>query len=102
FDPQPHRAPALVEVAYHVAGALDPADRRRSEGALLQHYLDELGRNGIDPPRFEDTLRNYGAFLAFGYGVFITNESAYQPEAINTAYTARFSTAMLDHDTSGL
>ena len=102
FDPQPHRAPALAEVTYHIAGGLDPADRRRSEGALLQHYLDELARNGVEPPRFEETLRNYGAFLAFGFCIFLTNESHYQPEAINTAYTARFSSAMLDHDTIGL
>jgi short chain dehydrogenase/Phosphotransferase enzyme family len=102
FDPQALRAPALAEVAYHIAGALDPADRRRSDGPLLQHYLDELGRNGIEPPRFEDALRDYGALLALGYGIFITNESAYQSEAINTAYTARFSAAMLDHDTVGL
>jgi hypothetical protein len=102
FDPQALRAPALAEVAYHMAGGLDPADRGRSEGALLQHYLDELGRNGVEPPRFEDALRHYGVFLAFGYGIFITNESAYQPEAINTAYTARFSAAMLDHDTISL
>lgn len=102
FDPLPYRGPALVEVAYHIAGALDSADRRRSEAALLQHYLDELGLNGVDPPRFEASLRNYGAFLAYGYCVFLINESFYQPEAINTAYTARFSAAMLDHDTIGL
>jgi hypothetical protein len=102
FDSLPQRGPALLEVAYHMAGALDPADRRRSEGALLQHYLDELGLNGVDPPRFEDSLRNYAAFLAYGYCVFLINESYYQSEAINTAYTARFSAAMLDHDTIGL
>jgi hypothetical protein len=98
----PYRGPALVEVAYHIAGALDPADRRRSEAALLQHYLDELGLNGVDPPRFDASLRNYGTFLVYGYCVFLINESFYQPEAINTAYTARFSAAMLDHDTIGL
>jgi hypothetical protein len=102
FDPQIHRAPSLVEFAYHVGGGLDPADRRRSESALLKHYLDELQRCGIQPPAFADAWRAYGAFLAFGYGVFITNESMFQPEAINTAYTSRFSVAMLDHDTTAL
>jgi hypothetical protein len=75
-----------------------------NRGTCTNGYRDvlELGRNGVNPPPFEESLRNYGTFLAFGYGIFITNESAYQAEAINTAYTARFSAAMLDHDTSGL
>ena len=29
----------------------------------------------------------------------MVNESFYQPESINTAYTARFSAAMIDHNT---
>ena len=49
----------------------------------------------------------YFAFFIFlvganGYAIFLVNASEFQPEAINTAYTARFSSAMLDHDTMGL
>ena len=99
FNSQPQRAPAVAEVAYHVAGALDPADRPRWEGALVRHYLDELGRNGVAPPDFDAWMQSYAAFLALGFCIFMVNESFYQPEAINTAYTARFSAAMIDHRT---
>jgi hypothetical protein len=102
YDIQPHRAPPMMEITYHVAGALDPADRRRWEGALVQHYLDELARNGAEPPGFDDAMHQYGVFLAKGYLIFLVNESFFQPEAVNTAYTARFSAAMIDHDTIGL
>ena len=47
-------------------------------------------------------MRQYGAALAQGYIIFLVNESHFQAEAINTAYTARFSAAMLDHDTIGI
>lgn len=99
FDPQPHSGPSLVEVAYHVGGALDPADRARWEDDLLRHYLDELKRNGVQPPGFDEAKRCYSAFLALGYCIFLVNATEFQPEAINTAYTARFSTAMLECNT---
>ena len=102
FDGLPSRGTPMREISYHVTGALDTADRRRWEGALLQHYLDELVRNGVAAPSFDETLHDYGCFLAIGYLIFLINESHYQPEAINTAYVARFSAAMLDHDTAGL
>jgi hypothetical protein len=92
----------MAEIAYHVCGALDTADRRRWEGSLVQHYLDELVRCGVKPPGFDDAMRQFGVFLAQGYLIFMVNETFFQPEAINTAYTARFSTAMIDHDTMGL
>ena len=41
----------------------------------------------------------YSASLAIGYLIFLVNESFFQAEAINTAYTARFSAAMLANDT---
>ena len=102
FDPLPRRGSPMRDIAYHIVCALDTADRRRWEGALLQHYLDELARNGVDAPSFDAALREYGAYLAVGYLVWLINESEFQPEAINTACVARFSAAMLDHDTLGL
>jgi hypothetical protein len=102
FDAQPHRGPAMCEVAYHVTCALDPADRRQHDRALVAHYRSELVRLGIAPPPPGEMMRQFGAFLAAGYCIFLVNASAFQPEAVNTAYTARFSAAMLDHDTIGL
>jgi hypothetical protein len=102
FDSLPHLAPAMLEVTYHVTGALDVPDRRKHERALVSHYRDELIRCGVDAPPLDDLLHQFGCFLIFGYGIFVVNASEFQPEAINTAYTARFSSAMLDHDTIGL
>jgi hypothetical protein len=102
FDFVMGRAPAMMEVSYHITGALDTADRARREGALVRHYLDELGRHGVEPPAFDEAMRQFGIFLAYGYCIFIINENFFQSEANNTAYTARFSAAMIDHDTIGL
>lgn len=101
YDSLAGRGPAMLEVAYHLGCALDTADRSRLEGALIQHYLDALAQAGVAPPSFDDALHQYGAFLAYGYAIFIINEAFFQSEANNTAYTARFSAAMIDHDTIG-
>ncbi|MDE8652369.1 phosphotransferase [Novosphingobium album (ex Liu et al. 2023)] len=102
FDSQPHVGPALCEVAYHVTGALDMADRHAHDRDLVAHYRQALAAEGIAPPPLDEMMRQFGCYLAFGYGIFLVNASDFQPEAINTAYTARFSAAMLDHDTIGL
>jgi hypothetical protein len=101
FDSLPHRGPAAGEVSYHLACALDPADRRRWEGALVAGYLDELARSGVAAPAFDEMMADYAACLARAYFIFVINDSVFQAEAINTAYVARISTAMLDHDTIG-
>jgi hypothetical protein len=102
FDSLPGRAPPMLEVAYHLGCALDTGDRRRWEAALIQHYLGALRAHGVEAPGFDDARFQYAVFLAYGYAIFITNAGAYQSEAVNTAYTARFSAAMVDHDTAGL
>lgn len=102
LDSMTARGPALKEIAYHMTGALDVMDRRRWEQALIQHYLSELRANGVDAPSFDEAMRQFGAFLLDGHIIFMVNESFYQPEAVNTAYTARFSAAMIDHDTFAL
>ncbi len=102
FDSQPHLAPAMYEICYHVTGALDVPVRRQHERALVGHYREELIRCGVAAPSLDDFMHQFGVFLANGYAIFLVNASEFQPEAINTAYTARFSTAMLDHDTIGL
>jgi len=95
------RGPPLEEMTYHLAGALDMADRRRFEGALIQHYLEALRSHGVAAPSFEAALAQYAIFLARGFVIFMFNDSIFQPEAINTAFVARFSAAMIDHDTYG-
>jgi Ecdysteroid kinase-like family len=102
FDSLPHIAPPMAEIAYHLTCALDVPDRREHERALVEHYRRELIANGVDAPPLDEMMHQFGLYLATGYLIFLVNASEFQPEAINTAYTARFSAAMLDHDTLGL
>lgn len=99
YDPCTQRDHAMRDVGYHLAAALDTADRRRWEGPLLQHYLDELARNGVEAPAFDEFLHIYKAYLALGLLIFLCNNAVFQSEAVNTANVARFSAAMIDHDT---
>ncbi|MDE2404315.1 MAG: hypothetical protein KGM17_06580 [Sphingomonadales bacterium] len=99
FDTIPHRGNPMLEVAYHVTCALDPADRRVHDRALVAIYRDELAAAGVAPPSLDEMMHLFACFLPAGTCVFLLNASEFQPEAINTAYTARFSAAMLDHAT---
>ena len=102
LDPLASRGPALLEVSYHISAAVDLADRAGWEGALVRHYLDELGRNGVEPPPFDEAMRQYAVFLIYGLFIWLTTESHYQTEAVNTANAARVSAAMIDHDSLAL
>lgn len=102
FDCVPSIGCGLREVSYHMTVAIDSGDRKRWEGALIQHYLSELRANGVDAPSFDDAFRQYRAFLLVGFVIFMVNESNFQTEAYNTACAARFGVAMVDHDTLGL
>jgi len=101
FDPLASRGPGLLEVAYHVAASVDSADRARWEAPLVEHYLDELARCGVEPPRIDDAMHQYAVFQVYGHFIWMTTESQYQTELVNTANIARVNNAMLDHDTPG-
>ena len=102
LDTLASRGPAMLEVSYHISASVDSADRPRWEGALVQHYLECVSAAGAEPPSFEEAMHQYGVFLTYGHFIWLTTESHYQPEAVNTANAARVSAAMLDHDTIGL
>ncbi|HEY6870644.1 MAG TPA: aminoglycoside phosphotransferase family protein [Novosphingobium sp.] len=98
LDPMASRASWWLEVAYHVVASLDIADRRGWEQALLAGYLRDLAEFGVSPPTFDEAWLRYRQSIAYGYFIFIINETKFQPEAVNTAYTARFGIAAVDHD----
>jgi hypothetical protein len=99
FDPQVSRGPWQLEVTYHLIAALDIRDRRLWERDLLRHYLQALSRQGIDAPPFELAWEAHRREIAYGLFIFLINETRFQTEAVNTAYTARFGAAALDHET---
>jgi hypothetical protein len=102
FDALPRREAPMIEVAYHITNALDPADRRRCDKDLVAHYRNELIRHGVPAPGLDELLFQFASFLPNGFVTFMVNESSYQTESFNTAHTARYSAAMLDHDTKAL
>lgn len=101
LDTLASRGPGMLEVAYHISGSLDVADRPKWEGALVRHYLDELQRAGTPAPKYDEAMAQYAVFLLYGYFIWITTESHYQAEAVNTVNAMRSTMAMLDHDTAG-
>jgi len=102
FDAQVARGPWQLEVSYHVVGALDVGERRAHEAPLLRHYLGELAALGVQAPSFEEAWEAHRREIAYGLFIFLINETRFQTEAVNTAYTARFGAAALDHDTHAL
>jgi hypothetical protein len=102
LDTLASKGPGMLEVSYHITASIDASQRRQSEGALVQHYLDELARNGVTPPSFAEAMHQYVVFMTYGYFIWMTTESHYQPESVNTANNARMSMAMIDHDMLGV
>ena len=98
LDAQPRRAPWVKDFAYHLVAAVDIEDRRVWERPLLARYLRGLAEHGVPHvPSFEEAWHDYQQELAYGLFIFMINESIFQKEEINTAYTARFGAAVLDH-----
>lgn len=102
LDTLASKGAGMLEVSYHVSASVDIADRRDWEADLVRHYLAELARCGVSPPDFEQAMEQYAVFLLYGHFIWLTTESRYQPETVNTANVARVSAAMIDHDTIGV
>lgn len=98
LDAQARRSPWYHDVPYHLIGSLDIADRRQWEASLLTYYLQRLALYGVaDPPSFDEAFDAYRRSIPYGLMIFLINETRFQPEAVNTAYTARFGAAAADH-----
>jgi len=102
FDAQVIQGPWHYDVTKYIVCSLDTADRPRWEHALLAHYLKRLRHYRIEPPSFEEALDAYRREITYSLCAFVINETAFQPEAINTVYTARASAAALDHGLKAL
>ena len=55
-----------------------------------------------DVPDFEAAWRDYVGEIPYGLFIFMINESRFQTEQVNTAYSSRFGTAALDHQSFAL
>lgn len=99
LDMQPRYGAWTIDISYFLIAGLDLVDRRRWEGALLQHYLQCLAREGVEPPQFDAAWAGYRRDVVWGLLIWMLNSSRFQTEANNTAAATRFALAMIDHDT---
>jgi hypothetical protein len=56
-----------IDVAYHIASALEPAERAVAERDLLQHYLDGLRSQGASAPTFDVAWGEYRRAMPYGF-----------------------------------
>lgn len=92
-----------IGLSYFLLCALDIADRRTWEKALLSHFLSRLRAYGVaDAPSFEEAWFFYRCAAFYPVVTWLNNSAVWQPEAINTANVVRAATAALDHDSFGL
>jgi hypothetical protein len=56
-----------VDVGYHIAASLAPADRESSERDLLAHYLDELRARGVDAPGLDLAQKQIRKGMVYGF-----------------------------------
>ena len=83
-----------VDVAYHIASALEPATRAVEERDLLAHYLDALGSLGADVPSFDAAWADYR--FAMPYGFFLWGITLYVQPDIISELIYRLGTAVSD------
>jgi hypothetical protein len=91
-------------VHYNIIESLSIADRRAHERALVQHYIDELARNGVtDAPDIETAMQAYGRAIIWGFtvGWLLCPERNYDMRIISTNLERLFC-AMVDNDTLAL
>jgi aminoglycoside phosphotransferase (APT) family kinase protein len=90
------------DVAYVIATGLDPATRRAEQRALIEFYLEQLRRRGVDAPSFEEAWTGYRLAIIWGIviGWLITPPVNYG-EAITSANISRLVDAALDVDSLG-
>jgi hypothetical protein len=92
------------DVHYHIIESLSIADRKANERALVQHYLDELARNGVaDAPDIDTAMQAYGRAIIWGFtvGWLLCPERNYDMKIIITNLERLYS-AMEDNGTLAL
>ncbi|MCB2048281.1 MAG: phosphotransferase [Novosphingobium sp.] len=92
------------DVHYHIIESLSIADRKANERALIQHYLDELAKNGVtDAPDIDTAMQTYGRAIIWGFtvGWLLCPERNYDMKIIITNLERLYS-AMCDNHTLAL
>jgi aminoglycoside/choline kinase family phosphotransferase len=88
------------DVAYFIASALAPAERRAVEGDLLRAYLDSLVAYGGPTLTLDHIWMSYRQHMIHGL-FWATNADGMYPEDINLCMVERFSRAISELDALG-
>ena len=86
-----------IDVAYHIATALDIDDRRSHERELLRGYLDALAALGVEPPPWSEAWDRYT--LGFTWGYFLWVITRISSRAVVLIHLPRIGATLADHDT---
>jgi hypothetical protein len=97
FDGNARIDAPYADLNYLIVCALDVADRRKYDLALVDHYTRALQRFGVDTT-VEESLYYYKLWLMQSFYQFFFNSSYFQTEAFNTLHASRFAIAALDHN----
>jgi hypothetical protein len=89
------RGPWYLDVGYHVAAALNVEDRRRTETALVEHYLSELATHGIEAPPLQEAWS--GVRRGFIHGFYLWGITQRVDPEITARLLERLGTAVADH-----
>jgi hypothetical protein len=85
-----------LDVAYHVASALEVDERQRHERDLLGHYLGCLKRFGARAPEWDQAWHDYAT--GFAYGLYMWGVTVLEPPERIERMLHRLSAAAADHD----
>jgi hypothetical protein len=89
-------APWGIDVGYQIASALEPDVRAANERDLLQHYLDELGRAGVDTvPSWDVAWDEYR--MGIVHGLFLWAITVYVRPEVIAQLVRRLGTAADEH-----
>lgn len=99
----PSRGHWSHDVTYFIVSALDIADRRKWDKALLAYYLARLEHYGVtNPPDFDSAWEAFRLQIIDGLYYWLVNPEEFQIEINNCAVAPRFAMAALDVDTPAL
>ena len=90
------KGPWAHDVTYFMVSALDLVDRRKWERPLLAYYLSRLEMHGVRPPSFDEAWLAYRQQIIYGLFFWVVNPLSFQPEVVDTVYSARFAMAAID------
>ena len=95
------RGAVTHDLAMFIGSALDIADRRSNEEALLHHYLECLSRLGVSPPEYDELWLGYRQHYLYSLFVWLSTTDDYQPLPHLVTNVFRYGMAALDLDALG-